>query len=165
MLTASPAGTIAAGRRLGSRLRAGTYVALCGELGTGKTTFVRGVAEGAGAECPVLSPTFQIVREYAGAVTVFHLDFYRLESQAEVEALDIESCLERGAVVAEWADRFPRMLPEPFIEIRFYWENKNRRRIRIERWSASVADAVSAALPGGGRGERKRRGAGAGAGR
>ena len=90
---------------LGERLRAGDVVLLTGELGAGKTTFVRGVAHGAGSQAPVASPTFQLVRLYPGRLQLAHVDLYRVENSAELADLGLEELAEQGAVVVEWGDR------------------------------------------------------------
>ena len=90
---------------LGERLNAGDIVLLTGELGAGKTTFVRGVAQGTGSTADVASPTFQLVRVYPGRVQLAHVDLYRVESSAELRDLGLEELADRGAVVVEWGDR------------------------------------------------------------
>jgi tRNA threonylcarbamoyladenosine biosynthesis protein TsaE len=90
---------------LGERLRAGDVVLLVGELGAGKTTFVRGVAQGMGLRADVASPTFQLVRIYPGRVQLAHIDLYRVENSAELRDLGLEELAEQGAVVVEWGDR------------------------------------------------------------
>lgn len=112
----SPEETRAAGRRLGRCIGdAGLCIALCGELGAGKTLFAQGLAEGLGlAPGLVTSPTFAIANAYPrpdGRAFV-HADFYRLRSRDELEATGFADWFEPGAVVAvEWADRFPDALP------------------------------------------------------
>ena len=91
--------------RLGRRLRPGDVVLLTGELGAGKTTFVRGVAQGTGSKADVASPTFQLVRLYPGRVQLAHVDLYRVESSAELRDLGLEELAEQGAVVVEWGER------------------------------------------------------------
>ncbi len=91
--------------RLGERLRSGDVVLLTGELGAGKTTFVRGVAHGIGSHAPVASPTFQLVRVYPGRVQLAHVDLYRVENSTELRDLGLEELVEQGAVVVEWGDR------------------------------------------------------------
>jgi tRNA threonylcarbamoyladenosine biosynthesis protein TsaE len=86
-------------------LQAGDVVLLTGELGAGKTTFVRGVARGAGSAAPVASPTFQLVRVYPGRVQLAHVDLFRIESSAELAGLGLEELADQGAVVIEWGDR------------------------------------------------------------
>jgi tRNA threonylcarbamoyladenosine biosynthesis protein TsaE len=103
--TSSPEETEAAGEELGRRLRTGDLVLLKGELGAGKTTFVRGIARGTGATVPVASPTFQLVRIYPGRLQLAHVDLYRLEKGDELRDLGLEELLEAGAVVVEWGER------------------------------------------------------------
>ena len=90
---------------LGERLELGDIVLLTGELGAGKTTFVRGVAKGAGSNADVASPTFQIVRIYPGRLQLAHVDLYRVESSSELRDLGLEELAEQGAVVVEWGER------------------------------------------------------------
>ena len=104
-ITNSPAETEALGERFGKRLRVGDLVLLTGELGAGKTTFVRGVAHGSESAAPVASPTFQLVRVYPGRVQVAHVDLYRIESSSELGDLGLDELLDQGAVVVEWGDR------------------------------------------------------------
>ncbi len=90
---------------LGEKLRTGDVVLLIGELGAGKTTFVRGVAQGTGSKADVASPTFQLVRVYPGRVQLAHVDLYRVESSAELRVLGLEELAQQGALVVEWGDR------------------------------------------------------------
>jgi tRNA threonylcarbamoyladenosine biosynthesis protein TsaE len=90
---------------LGERLRPGDVVLLLGQLGAGKTTFVRGVARGTGSKADVASPTFQLVRTYRGRVHLAHVDLYRVENSAELSDLGLDELADRGAVVVEWGDR------------------------------------------------------------
>lgn len=103
--TSSPEETEAAGEELGRRLRQGDLVLLRGELGAGKTTFVRGIARGCGSVAPVASPTFQLVRLYPGRLQLAHVDLYRLEKGDELRDLGLDELLDVGAVVVEWGDR------------------------------------------------------------
>ncbi|MCB1225487.1 MAG: tRNA (adenosine(37)-N6)-threonylcarbamoyltransferase complex ATPase subunit type 1 TsaE [Verrucomicrobiales bacterium] len=95
-------------------LVAGDVVALCGDLGAGKTCLSQGLVAGLGSEAAVTSPTFTLVQEYRdGRLPVFHFDFYRLESEAEVLGIGWDDYLdEAGVVLVEWADRFPALLPK-----------------------------------------------------
>jgi tRNA threonylcarbamoyladenosine biosynthesis protein TsaE len=128
--TASPAETEEAGRRLGERLRSGDVVLLTGELGAGKTTFVRGVAQGMSSTAPVASPTFQLVRVYHGRVQLAHVDLYRIENQAELGDLGLDELADQGAVVVEWGDRVE--VPDAaLIEIEHL--TGDRRLIRTKR--------------------------------
>jgi tRNA threonylcarbamoyladenosine biosynthesis protein TsaE len=128
--TSSPDETEAAGEDLGLRLRSGDLVLLRGELGAGKTTFVRGVARGCGSAAPVASPTFQLVRIYPGRLQLAHVDLYRLEKEDELRDLGLDELLEVGAVVVEWGDRLADV-DAAMISIDHL--GGDRRLIRIER--------------------------------
>jgi tRNA threonylcarbamoyladenosine biosynthesis protein TsaE len=128
--TSSPAETEEAGRRLGERLRAGDIVLLTGELGAGKTTFVRGVARGVSSTAPVASPTFQLVRVYPGHVQLAHVDLYRIENGAELSGLGLEELADQGAVIIEWGDRIE--VPEAAL-IDLEHLGGDRRLIRMRR--------------------------------
>ena len=129
-MTSSPAETEEAGARLGKRLREGDVVLLTGELGAGKTTFVRGVASGTGSKAPVASPTFQLIRIYPGRVQLAHVDLYRVENSAELRDLGLDELAENGAVVVEWGDRL-EVEGAALIEIEHL--GGNRRLIRTAR--------------------------------
>jgi tRNA threonylcarbamoyladenosine biosynthesis protein TsaE len=105
LITTSAAETEAEGERLGAHLKPGDLVLLAGPLGAGKTTFVRGLARGAGSDAHVASPTFQLVRRYRGRVNLAHVDLYRLDGSAELSDLGLDELLDEGAVVVEWGDR------------------------------------------------------------
>lgn len=104
-VTRSAAETEALGEELAASLAPGDLLLLAGELGAGKTTFVRGLARGLGATATVQSPTFTLVRVYPGRVQLAHVDLYRLESTAELAELGLEELLEEGVVAVEWGDR------------------------------------------------------------
>ncbi|HKW70116.1 MAG TPA: tRNA (adenosine(37)-N6)-threonylcarbamoyltransferase complex ATPase subunit type 1 TsaE [Candidatus Dormibacteraeota bacterium] len=104
-VTNSAAETEQAGMRLGERLHAGDVVLVTGELGAGKTTFVRGVARGTGSKADVASPTFQLIRIYPGRVQLAHVDLYRIENRRELRELGLEELASQGAVVVEWGER------------------------------------------------------------
>jgi tRNA threonylcarbamoyladenosine biosynthesis protein TsaE len=143
ILTSSEEETSAAGARLGESLRAGDVVLLYGDLGAGKTAFVRGLAQGLGAPADeVTSPTFTIVQEYPGRVTLFHVDLYRLEER-EVDDLGLdELVLGDGVVALEWAERW-RGRPDDAIEVRIEDAGEDARRIRISRPIATAATPAS----------------------
>jgi tRNA threonylcarbamoyladenosine biosynthesis protein TsaE len=122
--------TESAGEELGRRLRRGDLVLLKGELGAGKTTFVRGVARGTGSSVPVASPTFQLVRIYPGRVQLAHVDLYRLEKADELRDLGLDELLEAGAAVVEWGDRLD---VEDAALIEFEHLGGDRRLIRMAR--------------------------------
>ena len=124
--------TSAAGEQFAARLQGGDVVLLHGDLGAGKTAFVRGVARGLGAPGDdVSSPTFTIIQEYRGRVTLHHVDLYRL-APAEVDDLGLDELAESGGVVAiEWAERWIDA-PEGAWVIRIALEGEADRRIVIE---------------------------------
>ena len=128
--TSAPAETEAAGEELGRRLRAGDLVLLKGELGAGKTTFVRGMARGSGSAAPVASPTFQLVRIYPGRLQLAHVDLYRLEKGDELRDLGLDELLDAGAVVVEWGERIDSPTAA-LVSIEHLGDD--RRRIRFER--------------------------------
>ena len=113
IISHSPAETFAHGRTLADSLRAGDVIALDGDLGAGKTHFVKGIAAGLGCDCDVTSPTFTLVHEYAGGrLPLFHFDFYRLESEDETLRIGLDDYLGAdGVLVIEWAGKFPALLP------------------------------------------------------
>lgn len=118
--TASADETIALGHEFAARLPRKALVLLIGNLGAGKTTLAKGIVEGLGAapRDEVASPTFTLIHEY-GAGRVYHIDLYRLDTQAEVESLGLDEILDREAVVLiEWGERFPSLWPADRIEVR-----------------------------------------------
>lgn len=130
----SEADTEAAGERLAAELSAGDVVLLHGELGAGKTAFVRGLARGLGAPPDdVSSPTFTLIQEYRGGrLPLFHVDLYRLEPR-EVDDLGLDELTSGQAVVAiEWAERW-RDRPTQAIEVRIDDRGGDRREIAIRR--------------------------------
>lgn len=105
IITHSEAETEAAGAEFGRALPSGSVVAMYGELGAGKTAFIRGLARGLGVELPVSSPTFNVVNEYPGDIPLFHFDMYRLGSADELFDIGWDDYLERGGVCAvEWSE-------------------------------------------------------------
>jgi tRNA threonylcarbamoyladenosine biosynthesis protein TsaE len=130
VVTSTPAETEAEGERLGANLRQGDLLLLEGDLGAGKTTFVRGVARGTGSPAHVASPTFQLVRVYPGRVQLAHVDLYRLEAGAELAELGLEELLDKGAVVVEWGNRMEA--PEAAL-LSIEHLGGDRRRLRMER--------------------------------
>lgn len=119
--SASEAETVAAGERLGRALVPGDVVAISGPLGAGKTRFVRGVCRALGTDRDVSSPTFTIVHEYAApGLAVFHFDFYRIASPAELTQIGFAEYLDRGDAVCliEWADRVEEFLPSSRYDVR-----------------------------------------------
>jgi tRNA threonylcarbamoyladenosine biosynthesis protein TsaE len=102
------------GMRLGALLKPGDLVALVGDLGSGKTTLVQGIAAGWGTLDPVSSPTFVIVNVYrhTDGLRLFHLDAYRLKDISEALDIDLENMLDQGSMIVEWAERVQTVLPD-----------------------------------------------------
>lgn len=115
--------------RLGVLLRTGDVVCLEGDLGSGKTTFVQGVAAGWGSANPVSSPSFVLVNQYRrpDSTRLFHLDAYRLTGGKEAEDLDIDLMLENGVLIIEWADRILDVLPEEYLWVSLRYTDVNQR--------------------------------------
>lgn len=132
-LTESAEETHALAARIGARLRPGDVVLLRGDLGAGKTTFVQGLAEGAGVRAPVTSPTFTLIQEYpAPHFALYHFDPYRLAGPQEVEDLGFDEYLERGGAVAvEWAERLGPLQPAEHLAVRIEILGEERRRITL----------------------------------
>jgi tRNA threonylcarbamoyladenosine biosynthesis protein TsaE len=126
--------TFRLGKRLADLLKSGDIVALYGELGSGKTVFAQGICAGLGVNEYVTSPSFTLIHEYRGRVQVFHIDFYRLESDREVESLDVVHYWESGGIVLiEWADRGELFLPDDRISVYFNRIQKNGEIVIEER--------------------------------
>jgi len=141
----SPAETFELGRRLGAALREGDFVALVGELGAGKTLFVRGVAEGAGAE-RATSPTFALVNLYRGGrIALQHLDLYRLSGPADLFALGFDDLLATpAATLCEWADRAGPSLPADRLEIVFAVTGPEERSASLVARGPRAAELLAA---------------------
>ena len=121
------------GARFSSQLPDGAVVAMYGELGAGKTAFVRGMARGMGLECRVSSPTFTIVNEYLGRRELIHFDMYRLRSSDELFDIGWEDYLSRGAVCAvEWSENVRDAFFGDEINVRIEKLGESERRISIE---------------------------------
>ena len=133
IITHSERETEAAGAAFAAGIPDGTVVAMYGELGAGKTAFVRGMAQGMGLDCRVNSPTFTIVNEYLGARTLLHFDMYRLGSADELWDIGWEDYLARGAVCAvEWSENVADAFTGDEITVRFEKLSDTDRRITIE---------------------------------
>ena len=127
--------TITLGRRLASSLTPPKLVVLRGELGAGKTTLIKGIAEGfrAASEEDVTSPTFTLVHEYRGPeAVVYHIDLYRVDTARELETLGIDDLIsENSVLLIEWGEKFARFLRERDVEIALERLGENERRIRV----------------------------------
>lgn len=133
--TRSASETIRLGKTFGGRLHAGDIVALIGELGAGKTQFIKGLAAGAGVGKPnyVSSPSFTLINEYPGKVPFYHIDLFRLHSQKEAEGLGLEDYFNGGGITAiEWADKIPSLLPREMLSIHMLYTGMNARSIEVK---------------------------------
>jgi tRNA threonylcarbamoyladenosine biosynthesis protein TsaE len=129
----SPAETEAIGRQLAEEIGVGWVLALKGDLGSGKTVFVKGLVAGLGSRTNVTSPTFTIVHEYRGGrVPVYHFDFFRLEKRESVARLGLDDYFfGDGVSVIEWPDRFPEFIPDQARWILFEIKSEDQRRITL----------------------------------
>jgi tRNA threonylcarbamoyladenosine biosynthesis protein TsaE len=124
------------GEALGRSLKAGDVVALEGNLGAGKTTFVKGAAEGLGVTNPddVLSPTFTMIHEYSGRIKIYHIDWYRLDAVRGQDALLSQECFDDNAVTfVEWPERGRALLPPCHIRVQIRHEGGDTRTVEIGR--------------------------------
>lgn len=127
----SPAETFAAAAGCAGEARRGDVFALTGELGAGKTQFVKGFVRGLGSADEVTSPTFTLIHEYGGGrLPVYHFDFYRLDSADAVLRVGFDDYIEGdGVCLIEWADRFAQLLPKTSRWIRFAVRGESERVI------------------------------------
>jgi tRNA threonylcarbamoyladenosine biosynthesis protein TsaE len=135
-ITHSAEETIALGRKLAPALRTMRVVLLHGDLGAGKTTLVKGIAEAlqAASQDDVTSPTFTLIHEYRGPeVTVYHVDLYRIETERELATLGLDELFadESNLVLIEWGEKFPRLVEECDAEIRIERGGDTERRLTL----------------------------------
>ncbi len=133
--TSSAEETIEVGKQLSALLPERGAVLLIGNLGAGKTTLVKGIAQARGAAEPeeVSSPTFPLIHEYGDPPRVFHVDLYRLETEEEVLSLGLDEYLDRrGLTLIEWGERFPGLWPKRTPTIRLEHMGEDRRSILLE---------------------------------
>ena len=147
-LSTSPEETLILGRSLGQVLQAGHFVGLVGELGSGKTQFVRGVAEG--AEVPtseVASPSFAILHPYRGRIPLYHADLFRVTGYEDLYGtgfIELQSA-GSGAVLVEWLNQVPQATPSELLLISFeYGQAENERRIRAQAFGEPHAKLLGA---------------------
>ena len=136
--TSSPEETESVAARLAPVLRAGDVVTVSGELGAGKTTFVRGACRALGVRGPVTSPTFTIGHRYLGDVDVSHLDLYRFESVSPAEWGDLEPYFDGAVCFVEWPEAAGEALPPPRFRVNMRHAGEDRRMIEIEGADARV---------------------------
>jgi tRNA threonylcarbamoyladenosine biosynthesis protein TsaE len=134
-----------AGMRLGALLQAGDVICLAGDLGSGKTTLVQGIASGWGSLDAVTSPTFVLVNVYRGPDEhcLYHLDAYRMSGAREAEDLDLDELIEKGPLVVEWADRIQAALPPEHLWIRLRWIDDEQRDLLFSGRGARYQQVVN----------------------
>jgi tRNA threonylcarbamoyladenosine biosynthesis protein TsaE len=148
-LSHSATETFALGARLGRLLAPGDFIGLIGELGTGKTEFVRGVAEGAGvSRAEVSSPTFAIISAYRGRIPIYHADFFRIRDYDEAYATGFTDLLgSDGAVLVEWLNRVPGAAPPELILLSFEDLGGEERRIRAYAYGIGYQEKLWTWIP------------------
>jgi len=132
LISRSVSDTHKIGQKLGKIAECRDIFALCGELGAGKTELVRGLAQG--LECDpsysVASPTYVLLREYPGRIWLYHFDFYRLKSSAELDSIGWEEYFfDQGVCVVEWADKFPEIFPPQTLWIELEILSETERQL------------------------------------
>jgi tRNA threonylcarbamoyladenosine biosynthesis protein TsaE len=149
--TGSADDTLEVARAIGSLLRPGDLVVLAGDLGSGKTTFAKGIGRALAVAEPVVSPTFTIVRQYAGRLPLVHVDVYRLDHLQELHDLGLEELIDGEAVtLVEWGDVVTAYLPSDRLEVRLEAGGDDDERVvtvlpRGPSWLAR-RDALATAL-------------------
>jgi tRNA threonylcarbamoyladenosine biosynthesis protein TsaE len=130
----SPAETEAMGQQFAEEIGVGSILALNGDLGSGKTVFVKGLVAGLGSRADVTSPTFTILHEYRGGrLPVYHFDFFRLENRESIVRLGLDDYFfGDGVSVIEWGDRFPELIPQRARWILFEIRSANERAITFQ---------------------------------
>ena len=133
ILSKSEKETIRLGEQLAKSLRRGDIVCLCGDLGSGKTTFVKGLAKGLKASpLKVNSPTFVLLNIYKGKWPIFHFDLYRLSRAQEIASTGCDEFFYgNGVAVVEWAEKLGEFIPKEYIQVRFVHAGKDKRSITI----------------------------------
>jgi tRNA threonylcarbamoyladenosine biosynthesis protein TsaE len=134
IITRTEQETLSAGKEFAKKLQPGDVVACYGELGSGKTRFIKGICQHFGVSEHVTSPTFTIINEYhAKKMMLYHFDFYRIRSLAEIEELGFEEYLyDEGICLIEWAEKATDVLPAKRYDVHFqFGHDENTREIRI----------------------------------
>jgi tRNA threonylcarbamoyladenosine biosynthesis protein TsaE len=141
--TASADETEAVGARLAQRLRPGDVVTVSGELGTGKTTFVRGACRALGVTAPVTSPTFTIGHRYLGQVPVSHVDLFRFGGLEPAEWGDLEPYFDEAIAFVEWPEAGLHALPPARIAIRIEHAGGDRRKIELAAEEIALLEGIA----------------------
>jgi tRNA threonylcarbamoyladenosine biosynthesis protein TsaE len=139
--------TEAVAARVGPRLRAGDVVTVSGELGTGKTTFVRGACRALGIAAPVTSPTFTIGHRYSGGVDVSHLDLFRFRGLSAAEWGDLEPYFEGAVAFVEWPEAGRGALPSARLEVSLTHAGGDRRLVALVTDDAALLEGLGSVDP------------------
>jgi len=140
IITKSANETQKLGEKIGRDLKGRSIIALYGELGSGKTTFIQGLAKGLGIKKRIISPTFVFIRQYQATnhqlpITFYHIDLYRVEKFEDTKGLGLEEIFaDRSSIIAiEWAEKIKKILPKKRIDVYFEYEAGNSRQITINK--------------------------------
>lgn len=133
MISHSVDETIEYAKKIGSLLKCGDIVAYKGGMGAGKTTFTRGLAQGMGLADEVISPTFALVNEYRGKITLYHFDMYRIENADDLETTGFyDYPLDESVFAIEWSENIEKILPVSATIIEIEYINENERKITVK---------------------------------
>jgi tRNA threonylcarbamoyladenosine biosynthesis protein TsaE len=143
VLSASVDATEALAARLAERLREGDVVTVSGELGSGKTTFVRGACRALGVDQPVTSPTYTIGHRYSGRVDVSHLDLFRFTGFSAAEWGDLEPYFDDAIAFVEWPEAGENALPPPRVRVRLEHVDDSRRRVRFDAAESALLEGLA----------------------
>lgn len=149
--TESPEGTVRLGHKLGRLLQMGDLIVLGGALGCGKTWFTKGIALGVGVSPRevVTSPSFALMNEYEGDCRLFHMDVYRLETPGDFLDTGLDECFDdRGIVVMEWGDKWPEILPDRRLNVKFSILGEQSRELLMTGEHARVSEILGGLEPG-----------------
>lgn len=145
LLSKSTDDTFRLGDHIGRSLSTGQVITLCGELGSGKTVLVQGLAKGLAVpdDFYITSPSYTLINEYPGNFSLFHIDLYRLEALDDIESLGVFDLFDDMNVVAiEWAERLAEELPPERLEIRFETVDDTQRKIYITPYGLHASNVV-----------------------
>ena len=120
------------GEKFAEKLKKGDIIGFSGELGSGKTTFIKGIVKKL-CNIPATSPSFVLINEYNGKIPVFHFDLYRLENEKEIETIGWEEYIGKGIILIEWAEKIKKFLPDNLILVKIEILGDNKRKIKIKR--------------------------------
>ena len=145
ILTHSPAETKALGQKIGRQLKPGVVVALTGELGSGKTVLVQGLAAGLDvpADYYITSPTFTLINEYPGRYPFYHVDLYRIEKQSDLDDIGLLEILDGNGITAiEWADRLHQEITAAHLDMRLEIIDDDTRKFFIDGYGLDAINLI-----------------------